>query len=64
MKRLMVNCIDGTTVNIPADKLTTLLDDANYIVAKRGAEIVGVFDMGAVKTLYLSETGGRNENGG
>lgn len=62
MKRLVVHCVDGKQINIEADKLATFIDDSNYIVAKKAGEIVGVFDMGQVKTLYLSEQGKPNEN--
>ena len=58
MKRLMVKLTDGDTVNIAADKLTTPADDSGYIIAMKGGEIVGVFDMGNVVTLYLSEMNG------
>ena len=58
MKRLMVKLSDGDTVNIAADKLTTPADDSGYIIAMKNGEIVGVFDMGNVVTLYLSEMNG------
>lgn len=56
MKRLIVKFTDGEFVNIEADRLTQLVDDTNYIVALKSREIVGVFDMGSVAALYLSET--------
>lgn len=58
MKRLMVKLSDGNTVNIAADKLTTPNDDSGFIIALCNGEIVGVFDMGSVETLYLSEMNG------
>ena len=55
-KRLMIKCTDGDTINIPVDRLTQLNDDAAFIVAMYGGEIVGVFDLGSVHTLYIQES--------
>ena len=59
MKRLFVKCADGSSVNIGADRLKQLNEDTNYIVAIQGNEIVGVFDLGNVAALYLSESSER-----
>ena len=61
MKRVTVKCVDGSTIVINADRLETLVDDSNYIVAKAANEIVGVFDMGTVSAMYMTETR-KNEN--
>lgn len=55
-KRLMIKCVDGATINISADHLAPLNDDANFIMAFNEDEIVGVFDLGSIQTLYLQET--------
>lgn len=60
MKRLVVKCTDGEGVNIEADRLTQIIDDVNYIVAMNGKEIVGVFDIGSISFLYLSEMNTKN----
>ena len=55
-KRLMIKCTDGDTINISADRLLPLSEDANFIVAYNDGEIVGVFDLGIVHTLYIQES--------
>ena len=60
MRRLVVKCADGEGVNIAADRLTQIIDDVNYIVAMNGKEIVGVFDIGSISMLYLSEMNTKN----
>ena len=54
MKRLVVKCSDENMVNIQADRLKTLEQDPNFIVAMCDGEIVGVFDMANITMLYLS----------
>lgn len=55
-----MKCADGEGVNIAADRLTQIIDDVNYIVAMNGGEIVGVFDIGSISMLYLSEMNTKN----
>ena len=51
--RLMIKCTDGGTINIAVDKIKTMEDDENYIIALNEGEIVGIFDLGAIQTLYM-----------
>ena len=51
--RLTIKCTDGGTINIAADKIKTMEADENYIIALNDDEIVGVFDLGEIQTLYL-----------
>lgn len=52
MKRLIVIMNDGTTVNIPADRLD---ESCSFFVATNKNEIVGAFEMAATICIYLSE---------
>ena len=52
-RRLMIKCIDGGTINIPADRISAMEGDTNYIVATNGGEIAGIFDLAAIQTIYL-----------
>lgn len=53
MMRLIVylNGIDSF-VNIAADRVQK---DESFVYAYRGEDLVGMFDVGAIMTLYLSE---------
>lgn len=51
MKRLFVKWRDGYC-NIP---VTTIAKEESIIYAFRDAEFVGMFDLGAVELLYVSE---------
>jgi hypothetical protein len=51
--RLMVKCTDGSTINIPADRIAANPQDETYIIALNNGELVGVFDLAIIETLYL-----------
>ena len=55
MKRCVVQFRDGNYANLEADVLKTHPDDANLILAMRGPNLIGVFDLSVVMTIYLSE---------
>ena len=54
MKRCVVQFTGGEFCNIEADRLVAASDE-HIIMAMKGEEIVGVFDLGCVLALYLSE---------
>lgn len=60
MKRLFVKCVDGSSTCIEADSLMQLHEDVNFIIAKKDDSIVGVFDLGSISVLYLSESGSKS----
>ncbi len=43
-----------TFVNIPADRI---VKDEEFVMVYNGAALVGMFDVGVVAALYLSEKG-------
>jgi hypothetical protein len=49
----MVKCTDGSTINIPADRIAANPQDESYIIALNNGELVGVFDLAIIETLYL-----------
>lgn len=53
MMRLIVylNGVDGF-INIAADRVER---DDTFVIAYKGEQVVGMFDLGAVMALYLSE---------
>ena len=52
MNKLFACLTDGRTVTITADRME---QNECYIVAYRGDRMVGVFDLGSIVTVYLSE---------
>ena len=56
-KRCIVKFIDGNYVNIQATRLSMMPNDTNMMVVENGSEIVGVFDLGGISAIYLSEKG-------
>ena len=52
MTKLFACLTDGRTVTITADRME---QNECYIVAYRGEKMVGVFDLGSIVTIYLSE---------
>ena len=55
MKRCVVQFRDGTYANLEGDSLMTHPEDANMILAMRGKELIGIFDLSIVMSIYLSE---------
>lgn len=55
MKRCVVQFTGGEFCNIEADRLVAAPSDEHIIMAMKGEEIVGVFDLGCVLAIYLSE---------
>lgn len=55
MKRCIVQFRDGSHANLEADTLRTHPDDANIILATKGPNLIGVFDLSVVMKIYLSE---------
>ena len=52
MTKLFAFLTDGRTVTITADRMG---QNECYIVVYRGDRMVGVFDLGSIVTVYLSE---------
>ena len=50
MKRCIVKLRDGH-VNIPADAMR---EENGMVYVTRNGELIGVFDLGVVETIYLS----------
>ena len=55
--RCIVKFIDSNFVNIQATRITMMPNDINMAIVQNGSEIVGVFDLGGVAAIYLSEKG-------
>ena len=59
MKKLIVKYREGDSpnyVNIPAE---TIVEANGFVCAYIGDSLVGVFDLGVVDMVYLSEEGGK-----
>ncbi len=55
MKRCVISFRDGTYANLEADTLTMHPDDTNIVIARNGTNLVGIFDLSVVMTVYISE---------
>ena len=57
--RAIVKFIDGGYVNIPADKID---QKEEWITVLNGKNIVGLFDEGMVRCVYLSDKKGEKND--